>query len=154
SSDYCRGLVSDDENDQAATPAAFEVLHYIASKRLAARRLTVVDATSVRVEDRKELVKLAREFDALPVIVALDLPPNICLERNAQRSDRAFGPHVVRQQSQLLRRSLRNLKKEGFRNITVLSTAEEIDAVTIERQPLWTDRRGEHGPFDIIGDIH
>ena len=38
--EFCRGLVSDDENDQAATNAAFEVLHFIAGKRLAAGRLT------------------------------------------------------------------------------------------------------------------
>ncbi|HXJ56023.1 MAG TPA: AAA family ATPase, partial [Verrucomicrobiae bacterium] len=36
SSDYCRGLVSDDENSQAATKDAFELLHFIARKRLAA----------------------------------------------------------------------------------------------------------------------
>src|SRR6266849_291875 len=35
SSDYCRGLVSDDENSQAATKDAFEVLQFIAAKRLA-----------------------------------------------------------------------------------------------------------------------
>ena len=27
-------------------------------------------------------------------------------------------------------------------------------AVTLERVRLWTDRRDDHGPFDIIGDIH
>ncbi len=36
SSDFYRGLVSDDENDQSATKDAFEALHYIAAKRLAA----------------------------------------------------------------------------------------------------------------------
>ncbi len=36
SSDFCRGLVADDENDQAATADAFDVLAYIAGKRLAA----------------------------------------------------------------------------------------------------------------------
>ncbi len=61
SSDFCRGLVSDDENDQAATNAAFEVLHFIASKRLKAGKVTVVDATNVQVEARKPLVALARE---------------------------------------------------------------------------------------------
>src|SRR5947199_1371573 len=35
------------ENDQAATKDAFEVLHFIAGKRLAAGRLVVVDATNV-----------------------------------------------------------------------------------------------------------
>ena len=34
SSDACRGMVADDENDQAATKDAFEVLRFIAGKRL------------------------------------------------------------------------------------------------------------------------
>ena len=56
SSDYCRGLVSDNENDQTATKEAFEVLHFIARKRLAAGRLTVIDATNVQPDSRKPLV--------------------------------------------------------------------------------------------------
>ena len=154
SSDYCRGLVADDENDQAATRPAFEVLHFIAGKRLADRRLTVVDATSVRPEDRKHLVGLARQYHVLPVAIVFNLPTKLCQERNENRPDRNFGAHVVRQQSQVLRRSLRGLKREGFRNITILTSPEEVEAVGIERQPLWNDRRGEHGPFDIIGDVH
>ena len=154
SSDYCRGLVADDENDLSATNAAFDILHYIARKRLAGRRLTVVDATNVKPEDRRNLIALAREFHALPVAIVFDLPPKLCHERNQARTDRSFGPHVVRQQSQALRRSLRRLKREGFRQVTVLSNPEEVELVTIERQPLWTNRRDEHGPFDIIGDIH
>ena len=50
SSDFCRGLVCDDENDQSATNDAFEVLHFIAAKRLAAGKLTVIDATNVQAE--------------------------------------------------------------------------------------------------------
>ncbi|OKK04704.1 hypothetical protein AMK26_15460 [Streptomyces sp. CB03234] len=49
SSDFCRGLVADDENDQGASGDAFDVLHYIVGKRLAAGRLTVVDATSLMI---------------------------------------------------------------------------------------------------------
>src|SRR5438128_6323264 len=67
SSDYCRGLVSDDENSQVATGDAFEVLHFIAAKRLAAGKLTVVDATNVQPEARKPLVELARKFHVIPV---------------------------------------------------------------------------------------
>lgn len=73
SSDYCRGLVSDDENDQAATTVAFEVLHFIASKRLAAGKLTVIDATSVQPEARKPLVALAREYHCLPVAIVFNI---------------------------------------------------------------------------------
>src|SRR5215217_8355806 len=82
SSDFCRALVSDDENDQAATKDAFEVLHYIAARRLAASRLTVVDATNVQREARAPLVALAREHDVLPVAIVLDMPEKLCHERN------------------------------------------------------------------------
>ena len=60
SSDACRGMVGDDENDQSVTNEAFEVLHFIARKRLALGQLTVVDATNVQPEARKPLVELAR----------------------------------------------------------------------------------------------
>jgi protein phosphatase len=154
SSDYCRGLVSDDENNQAATKDAFDVLHFIARKRLAAGKLTVVDATNVQPEARKPLVQLAREFHCLPVAIVLNLPERVCHERNTDRSDRDFGPHVIRQQSQQLRRTLRGLEREGFRHVFVMETVEQVDAVMIERQPLWNNLRHERGPFDIIGDVH
>jgi protein phosphatase len=154
SSDYCRGLVSDDENSQAATKDAFEVLHFIARKRLAAGKLTVVDATNVQPESRKSLVEIAREFHCLPVAIVLDLPERVAHDRNKTRPDRNFGPHVIRQQSQQLHRSLRGLEREGFRHVFVLKSLEEIEAATIERQPLWNNLKREHGPFDIIGDVH
>jgi protein phosphatase len=154
SSDFCRGLVSDDENDQAATKDAFELLHFIAAKRLAAGRLTVVDATSVRREDRKPLVELARRYHVLPVVIVLDLPEKVAHARNRDRPDRQFGPHVVRNQTRELRRALKRLQREGFRHVHVLSSAEEVEAATIERTKLWNDRRDEVGPFDLIGDVH
>ena len=154
SSDYCRGLVSDDENDQSATSDAFELLHFVASKRLAAGRLTVVDATNIRPEDRKPLVALAREYHCLPVAIVFDLPEKLCQERNRERPDRHFGRHVIRSQRSQMRRSLRGLKREGFRHIHILDSPDKVDTAVIERVPLWNNRKTEHGPFDIIGDLH
>ena len=154
SSDHCRGLVADDENDLSATGDAFDLLHYIAGKRLAGRRLTVIDATSVKPEDRARLIALAREFHLLAAAIVFDLPPQLCQRRNEERSDRDIDPHVVRRQSRSLRRSLRGLRREGFHSVTVFGSPEEADAASIERQPLWPDRRGERGPFDIVGDVH
>jgi len=154
SSDYFRGLVSDDENDQSAAKDAFDALHYIAAKRLAAGRLTVIDATNVQAEARKPIVKLAREHDVLPVAIVLNLPAKLCHERNQDRADRQFGPHVTRQQSQQLRQSLRSLKREGFRYIAALDSPEEVAAAQVVRKPLWNNKRHETGPFDIIGDVH
>jgi protein phosphatase len=154
SSDAYRGLVDDDENDQDATGDAFDALHYVAAKRLARGRLTVIDATNVQADSRRSLVQLARDHDVMAVAIVLRVPENVCHERNLQRPDRGFGPHVVRKQSLELRRGMRGLAREGFRQVVTLSAAEEIEAATIERTPLWTDRRNDHGPFDIIGDIH
>jgi protein phosphatase len=154
SSDTCRGLVSDDENDQGATRDAFEVLHYIAAKRLAAGKLTVVDATNVRPEDRKQYVALAREYHVLPVAIVLDMPEDLCQDRNRARSDRAFGPHVVRNHVAALRKSLRGLEREGFRHVHILRSPEQVEEVSIVRKPLWNDLRHLVGPFDIIGDVH
>src|SRR5215475_17837 len=154
SSDACRGMVSDDENNQSVTKEAFALLHFIAAQRLALGRLTVVDATNVQPEARKPLVGLARKYHCLPVAIVLNLPERLCQERNHSRDERDFGPHVVRQQAAQLRRSLRGLGREGFRHVFVLESPEEVEAATVERVPLWNDKRQEHGPFDIIGDVH
>ncbi len=154
SSDACRALVSDDENNQSATNDAFDVLHYIVGKRLAAGRLSVVDATNVQAEARRPLVELARAYHCLPVAIVFDLPERLCHERNATRAGRDFGPHVIRRQSAELRKSLRGLRREGFRHVYTLSSVEDVAAAEVERQPLWNNRKGEHGPFDIIGDLH
>src|SRR6266481_3196351 len=154
SSDACPGMVSADENNQAVTNEAFALLHYIAAQRLALGRLTVVDATNVQLESRKPLVELARKYHCLPVAIVLNLPERLCQDRNVSRRERDFGPHVVRQQHSQLRRSLRGLGREGFRHVFVMESPEEVEAATVERVPLWNDKRQEHGPFDIIGDVH
>src|SRR3954464_9093811 len=145
SSDSCRAMVSDDENDQSATGDAFDVLNFIAGKRLERGRLTVVDATNVQPEARRQLVALAREHDVLPVAIVLDLPERVCLDRNAGRPDRDFGPHVVRRQRDMLRRSLRGLQREGFRNVHVLKTPDDVDSATITRTRLYKALRQETG---------
>jgi len=154
SSDFCRGLVADDENDQSATPEAFELLHYIVGKRLKAGRLTVVDATNVQPEVRRQLVALAREHDVLPVAIVLDVPESVCVARNAGRPERDFGAHVIRRQRDQLRRGLKRLQAEGFRTVHTLRGDDEIAGVTVTRTKLYSDLRHETGPFDVIGDIH
>ncbi|UQA92595.1 polynucleotide kinase-phosphatase [Streptomyces halobius] len=155
SSDFCRGLVSDDENDQGASRDAFDVLHFIAGKRLAAGRLTVVDATNVQSESRAQLVRLAREHDVLPVAIVLDVPEQVCAERNAARADRAGMPRrVIQRHQRELRRSLRHLEREGFRKVHILRGQAEAESAEVVTERRFNDLRHRTGPFDIIGDIH
>ncbi|MDH6224292.1 polynucleotide kinase-phosphatase [Streptomyces sp. MJP52] len=155
SSDFCRGLVADDENDQSATKDAFDVLHHIAGKRLAAGRRTVVDATNVQQEARRQLIALAREHDVLPVAIVLDVPEAVCAERNAARADRADMPRrVVQRHTRELRRSLRHLEREGFRKVHVLRGVEEVEHATVTTEKRFNDLTHLTGPFDIVGDVH
>ncbi|MFJ4032742.1 MULTISPECIES: polynucleotide kinase-phosphatase [Streptomyces] len=155
SSDFCRGLVADDENDQSATGDAFDVLHYIAGKRLAAGRRTVVDATSVQPDARRQLVELAKKYDVLPIAIVLDVPEEVCAERNAARPDRAGMPRrVIQRHTRELRRSLRHLEREGFRKVHVLRGVTEVEGATIVTEKRYNDLTHLTGPFDIIGDIH
>lgn len=154
SSDTFRGWVSNDENNQEATNDAFDALHFVARKRLARGLLTVIDATNVRPEDRKSFVEIAREFHCLPVAIVVDTPEHVCHERNQSRPDRAFGPHVVRNQRIALRRNVRGLDREGFRHAFFLRDESDCDSATLRREPLWNNLKHEEGPFDIIGDVH
>ena len=154
SSDQFRAMLADDENDQSVTAEAFETLHYVAGKRLAAGRLTVVDATNVQQHARAALVALARAHDVLPVAIVLDTPESVCWERTAARPDRDFGRNVVRRQHQALRRSLGGggLRREGFSGGVFVVTDPADVAVDYKR--LHNDRRDLAGPFDIVGDVH
>ncbi|HEY0074680.1 MAG TPA: polynucleotide kinase-phosphatase, partial [Abditibacteriaceae bacterium] len=154
SSDFYRGVVADDENEQAASKEAFEVLHFIASKRLAAGRLTVIDATNVQAEARRPLLALAKEHHVRAVAIVLNMPEALCHERNAVRPNRQFGPHVVHNQMRALRGSLGKLAKEGVRETWILRSPEEIESVQISRAPLPSNFKNQSGPFDIFGDVH
>ena len=154
SSDYFRGLVADDENDQSASADAFDVLHYVAGKRLAAGRLTVVDATNLQPHARAGLVKVAKEHDVLPVAIVLDVPEALAWERTESRPDRTFGRQVLTRMHRDLRRSLGSLAREGFRKVHVLRGSDEIAAAEIRWEKLFNDKRELTGPFDIVGDVH
>ena len=133
SSDLCRALVSDDETNVAASQDAFDLVRFIARKRLRAGRLTVVDATSVRLEHRSGLIALARDCDVPAVAIVFDLAAEECLARNEARSDRVVPASVVRQQLHDLRLGLPGLASEGFRDVYVLSSRVEVDAAVPRR---------------------
>ncbi|MGW7605707.1 polynucleotide kinase-phosphatase [Streptomyces sp. NPDC054766] len=155
SSDFCRGLVADDENDQSASGDAFDVLHYIAGKRLAAGRRTVVDATSVQQDSRRQLIELAKKYDVLPIAIVLDVPEEVCAERNAARTDRAEMPRrVIQRHIRELRRSLRSLEREGFRKVHVLRGVTDVENASVVTEKRFNDLTHLTGPFDIVGDIH
>jgi protein phosphatase len=132
SSDFCRALVADDEDDQSATPAAFEILHLVVRHRLRRRRLTVVDATNVVPEHRRQFVGQSRRFGVPAVAVVFDLTEEVCVERDRYREGRSVGPAVIRDQRETMLEGLPTLDTEGFAAIYRLGSAEEVEAATVE----------------------
>ncbi|AIE84038.1 polynucleotide kinase-phosphatase [Fimbriimonas ginsengisoli] len=154
SSDSCRGVVSDDENAQDATEDAFDLLHFIVRTRLRRGKLTVVDATNVQEGARRSLLRIADEFHVPAAAIVFDLPESVCHRRNADRPDRQFGPHVIKNQLKDMRRAYGRLEREGFKYVFGLRSEADVEEAAIERVPLWPDRSELTGPFDIVGDVH
>jgi protein phosphatase len=131
-------LVSGDEANQAATKAAFRVLHQSLDRRLADRRLAVVDATSIEPSARRSLLARAAAAGIPTVAIVLDLPAATVIARNAVRPARVVDMAVVRRQLDRLRVSLDGpdpvIEGEGFAAVVILRDPAEVDAVTIRRQ--------------------
>jgi predicted kinase len=113
SSDRCRALVSDDENDQAATDAAYAVFFSILRGRLALGRLSVADATNLQADSRQALRELAGEFNRPVVALALDVPLSACLAQNAARS-RHVPEDVIEEHHRLYEAARAELEREGL----------------------------------------
>jgi polynucleotide kinase-phosphatase len=152
-SDAFRAMVADDPADLRASPDAFELLHLAVSKRLAAARLTVVDATNLQATARRPLLELAARYHVVPVAVVFDLPEEVCQQWNRRRGRVVPGQAVHRHHEQL-HRALERLPEEGFQVVHVLDSPEAIDQAVVERRRLPVDRRELRGPFDVIGDVH
>ena len=154
SSDFFRGMVSDDENSQSASSDAFDLLYYAANKRLDNMKLTVIDATNLQEKARKQVIDLAREQNVHSVAIVLNLPEKIMQERNKKRPDRDLPERVIRKHCLDTKRCIKNLKREGFRFVYVINSLEQLENAEIVLTKLWNNKKDEHGPFDIIGDIH
>ncbi len=130
SSDEMRAIVADDPNNQSATEAAFELLHTALGLRLAARRTSVVDATNVERWARGRLLAIARRGSRPAIAIVLDLPLEVCLERNAARQD-PRPPASLRRQHRWMQGSLATLEEEGFDPVWRLGSSEEVAAVEV-----------------------
>lgn len=133
SSDLCRRLVWDDDNNMEATPAAFRVLRSIARERLRLGRMVVIDATNVRPASRKPLVALARKHHRPAIAIAFELPLELCLARNRARVGRSVPDDVVRRQHAEMARSLGGLEVEGFQSTHIVTSADAVDSAVIVR---------------------
>ena len=133
SSDFCRALVCDNENDQSATDDAFDLLHIILAKRLKRRRTTVIDATNVQQASRASLLALGAQAGIAAIAIAFLLPVEVCQRRNRERAYRQVPGEVILSQIANLATSGSDLASEGFRSIHRITTELESDGVRLLR---------------------
>ncbi len=132
SSDQCRAMIADDPEDQSVSPAAFDLVHVIAGKRLDAGHLTVIDATNVLAWGRKTLLELASAREVPVIAIVLDLPLELCRNRNLSRARQVPEP-VIEKQFQDLQESLGILTGEGITEIYRFTDPEQIAKLKIDR---------------------
>jgi protein phosphatase len=134
SSDALRARLSGDEANQAVSRTAFAILHRALERRLAAGRLTVVDATNADARGRRDLTRRARAAGVPAVAFVLDLPHAVVLARNAGRA-RQVDEAVVRLQLARVQAALApdGLAAEGLAMTWIGRTAADIDAIVVER---------------------
>ena len=133
SSDAFREILTGDPSDQRATKTAFSIIHREVTKRLAAKRTVVVDATNVEPSARRQLVARARFAGVPAVAIVLALPLEVVLQRNAARQGRVVDPAIIERHVTRLDASLPALESEGLDHLVILRTPAEIDAIQVAR---------------------
>jgi protein phosphatase len=120
SSDECRALVSDDENDQNASADAFALVYFLAELRLARGKLTVVDSTAVEPSSRAKLLEIAGKRGFRKIAVVFDIPESLCVTRDAERG-RSVGPAIIAAQKAQLSECLSSIRNEGWDQIITIT---------------------------------
>src|ERR1019366_5620427 len=86
SSDTIRGLLADDESDQTIHERVFQTVRYLLRQRLAiGRPATYIDATNLRLEERRPYLEIGQQFGCDVEAVFFDVALGVCQERNARR---------------------------------------------------------------------
>ena len=117
SSDAIRKLLADDETDQTIHARVFQTLRYLLEQRLEiGRPLTYIDATNLTPDERRPYIEIARAHGCEIEAVFLDVPLEVCRERNAARN------RVVPDQAlaQMAARLTPPQTIEGFQRVEVI----------------------------------
>ncbi len=131
SSDHCRAMICDDENNQQVNRDAFELFHFIIQKRLSLGRFTVADSTALQPDARRKLRDLSRRFGFYGCLLIFNIPPEICLARNQSRH-RLVEEQVIPYHTGLLQRATLDAPREGWEQIHVLGEQDMDVIVEIE----------------------
>ncbi len=131
SSDACRGMICDDENNQTVNRDTFDLFHFILQKRMLLGRFCVADSVALKPQARANLRQLSRRFGYYGCLLIFDTAPAICLQRDQQRA-RQVGESVILYHAGLLAQTLQEVAGEGWEQIRILHEGES--ELEIERE--------------------
>lgn len=151
SADMCRAMIADDENDQEATRDALRLFHRIIGERLKRGLVTVADSTALSAGAREDLLRDAAMYHRPVIALVFAMSPDVQHIWNGQRSRRA-PPAVLAEHRQLLQHTLHVLCNEGFNQIVIVRSPEELNRLVVRVGAFSPEN--DLGPFDIIGDVH
>jgi protein phosphatase len=146
--------VPNERNQQNLSQAAFDSIQAAAAELLALGQLAVVVAANSNPVTRSTLLQLAKQYHCHSVAIALNPSDDAFQHRRQLPENCTPGFRDSHQRPSHPQSAHHALKQEGFRHVFVMDSLEQIAAATIEKVPLWNDQRDQHGPFDIIGDVH
>jgi predicted kinase len=127
SSDNCRAMICDDENNQKVNRDTFELFHLIIEKRLSLGRFTVADSTALQPDARRKLRDMSRRFGYFGCLLIFNIPPEICMERNKSRH-RQVEKQVIPYHNDLLQRTLDHAPGEGWEQVSILGE-QDMDVI-------------------------
>lgn len=119
SSDRCRGMICDDENSQAVNREAFDLFHYILQKRMLLGHFCIADSVALLPYAREKLHQIARRHGYFSCLLIFDIAPEICLQRDSQRT-RQVGESVIRYHMGQLAQTLKDAPQEGWDLLHIL----------------------------------
>lgn len=131
SSDRCRGMVCDNEDEQGFNKDAFDLFYYILRKRMLNGFFCVADSTALKPLARQELRRLSRHYGFYGCLLILNTPPEICIQRNLQRM-RQVSEQVVRYHESLMPQVFASAPQEGWERILTINEAERDLAIELE----------------------
>ena len=125
SSDYCRALVCDDDNNQRVSHDAFDLLYYIVQKRLLQGRFTIVDSTALQADTRHKLLEIAQHHHYNACLLVFNTSFATCVQRDHTRI-RKVGEEVIRYHDGLLHQVLSDAPHEGWQHVHILQEQTQL----------------------------
>lgn len=130
---------------------AFETMEFLLGKRCQLNKLSIIDATNLKEEEREQYIRLGKKYHVPVVAIVLNIAEKELIRRDNHR-DFPRGKKRIKQQYQHFKRTLHSIKKEGFQRTYRLDESEIECLEVVRRQnPLVID---VGSGIDFIGDIH